>query len=79
MEHDVDVAHQLADQVAVADVALDDAQGPVGLRPREVVAASADEVVQDHDLAGVALDEQVAEVGADGACAAGYENAFAAQ
>jgi hypothetical protein len=51
MEDHVHAARQLADERRVADVALDDLDVAVGQRPREVLAAAADEVVEDDDLA----------------------------
>ena len=47
-------------EVAVADVALDERDVAVGARPVEVLAAPADEVVEDDDLLGAGEDELVA-------------------
>ena len=74
MEDDVDALRQAADEIAVADVALDELDGAVGPRPVEVLAAAADEVVEHHDLLGAAMHELVDDVRADGAAAAGDED-----
>ena len=74
MEDDVDAVRQAADEIAVADVALDELDGAVGARPIEVLAAAADEVVEHHDLVGAADDQLVDDVGADGATATGDED-----
>ena len=74
MEDDVDAVRQAADEVTVADVALDELDGAVGARPIEVLAAAADEVVEHHDLLGAADHQLVDDVGADGATATGDED-----
>ena len=65
-------------EVAIADVALDELDGAVGQRPREVVAPAAHEVVQDDDLAGAGLHELIGQVGADRSPAARDQDPLAA-
>ena len=74
MEHDVDVRHQAADQITIADIALDDLDGSVRHGPRQVLPPAADEVVQDHDLLGTGEYELVREIGTDRAGTTGHEH-----
>jgi hypothetical protein len=68
----------LVDELAIADVAFDDLHGPVGDRPGEVVAATAHEIVKDDDFVGSRADDEVRQVGADGAGATSDEDALTA-
>ena len=78
VEDDVDAARQLGNQLAIADVALDEPDGSVGERPGEVLAPAAHEVVEHDDLLRPGLHELVGDVRADRARAAGNERAFTA-
>ena len=76
VEDDVDAAGQLGDQLAVADVALDEPHGPVGQRPGRGSAPAAHEVVEHDDLLGARPHELVGDVRAHGARSAGDKHAF---
>ena len=65
VEDHVDARHEAADTAPVADVALDQRDVPVRPRPRQVLAAAADEVVEHDDLGDAGPDELVGDRGAD--------------
>jgi hypothetical protein len=77
MEDDVDAAGQLGDELAIADVALDEPHGPVGQGPGEVCAPAPHEVVEHDDLLGAGPHELVGDVRAHSARSAGDQRAFA--
>ena len=52
MKDHVDAVHGLSHRPAIPHVALDEGDGTVGHRPREILAASPDEVVQNPDFGG---------------------------
>ena len=74
VEQHVDAVHQLTHEREIPDVTLDERHGTVLLRPGEVLAAPADEVVQDDDLLRAGEDEFVDDVRADGTAAACHED-----
>ena len=78
VEDDIDPTRQLGDELAVADVALDQPDGPVGERPGEVLAPSAHEVVEHDDLSRAGLHELIGDVRADRARSAGDQRALIA-
>src|SRR5579875_915324 len=57
VEDRVAAARQPGDQVAVADVALDEADTPTRQRLSEILYPSPDEIVDNHDLAAARMDE----------------------
>ena len=65
VEDDVDAAVSVGDQVAVADVALDEPDRPVRIAQARFAAPAADEVVEDDDLARRRRDELVGDRRAD--------------
>ena len=79
VEDDVDALGQLVDERAIADVSVDHLHGAVGLGPCEVVAPPPDEVVQDHDVAGAGLDDEITQVRSDRAGAARDQDTGATQ
>jgi hypothetical protein len=62
MEQNVCPPHQLADERRIADVSGHEAHSSAGEGAGEVFAASPDEVVENHDLAGLGLHELIDEV-----------------
>ena len=66
---------KLAYEIGVADVTLNDREGPVGLRPREVLATAPEEVVQDYDLGRATSHQLIRDRGSHRAGAPGYEHA----
>ena len=65
MEDDVDALHDLGEQRAIPDVALDDGHRTVRHGPFQILAAAADEIVEDHDLARPLVDEPIGDMRAD--------------
>src|ERR1700735_5203613 len=68
MEDEVGAVHQLRDERAVPDVALDEADRVVGQRVRQVPTAAADEIVEDDDLVRPRGYQLVNDRRADRAC-----------
>ena len=78
MEDDVDAAHELAHELAVADVALDDAYGAVGLRPRRGCRGGRGRSCRGSTISPApGCDQLVGDVRADRPGTAGDEDALA--
>jgi hypothetical protein len=79
VEDHVDVLGHVPNQRSIADVALHDGHWAAGGGKVEVLATAAVEVVEDHDLGGLELDQLVGEVRADYSRASRDQDAFSAQ
>ena len=65
MKHEVDVAHDLIQQLPVADVAFDESNRSARHGARDVVDPTPHKVVDHHDLTQLPAHQKVNDRGAD--------------
>ncbi len=79
MEHNIGVRHEPAHQLRVADVAFQKRHFGARQRRRQILPASADEIVQRQDAAAILAGQTVDDVRADESGAARHQYSFTGQ
>ncbi len=79
MKDDIGVADQPRQQLAVADVALDQSDSWVEQRRSEIVAPAALEIVDRDNAGAILLKQEIDDVGADKARTAGHQDVLPGQ
>jgi hypothetical protein len=69
--------HQRGHQIAVANVATQQANGTTGSRVYQVLWPATGHIVESYDLRAAFIAKQINDMRAYKSCSAGYQNAFA--